>query len=783
MYQNQNSWLRLSIDQNDGTFSITPDSQGYPAVQNATLQIVGHDASKSFNLPLALDPNTIQTHREGWITAPTHQQISILPRSRWGDLDCRIFFSVPKDAPCLMWKMVVHNRGRQPLWLDRLDMLTQPQRNGPATLKMNCAPEQLGFFVNGWQSWSFSGLSTQRSPQMHSHLGLLQEPMVVDAGQRGGGRYSSAADMFAVLVDRSSQQGALFGYLSQKEQFGHITLDGWRNPSIHMWADMDGVRLDANMSITTDWAVYMLTNGSDSESITPYLNLVTNENKVSTQLDVPTGWCSWYQYYQDISAETIYQNLEILKKRKDDLPLQLIQIDDGYQKEVGDWLTFRAGFPDGMNPVAQEIRRNGFTPGVWLAPFIMHRKSDLFHAHPDWILRKRNGKPVNAGFVWNSLGTALDLTHPDAMQYVRDVIHTAVQDWDFPYLKLDFLYAAALPGHYQNETKTRAQVLREGLEVIRESAGKRTYLVGCGLPLGSAVGIVDSMRIGPDVSGSWKPKFFKIAFPFKEEPSMPSARNSLRNVLTRANLHDRWWVNDPDCVLVRDQSELTLAEVQTLSTAIGMSGGSMIFSDDLTALSEERLRMAAGLLPPVHERLRVLDWLQRQYPEFLRLDMEGAVGEWYVLANINWDDRECTRSLSVDDFNIAADSYWISDYWAKKIQRNHTPTSLGEFTIPAHGCVLLAVRKVQEDRIQYLGSDLHFTQGQEVKKVTIKRKRVKFLMDAQRTTSGMIHFSIPARLTLLQSTQDIANFYPSYEGIYSLEVGADPTVEIELKIK
>lgn len=783
MYQNQNSWLQLSIDQNDGTFSITPGSQGYPAVRNAALQIVGHDASKGFTLPLALDPNTIQTHREGWITAPTHQQISILPRSRWGDLDCRILFSVPKDMPCLLWKVVVHNRGRKPLWLDRLDLLTQPQKGGPANLKMDCTPEQMGFFVNGWQSWSFSGLSTRQSPQMHSHLGFLQNPMVVDAGQYKGGRFSSVADMFALLVDRSSQQGCLFGFASQKEQFGHIALDAWRDPSIRMWADMDGVRLDTDMSIATDWAICMLTSGSDSESIAPYLDLVANENKVSPHLDVPTGWCSWYQYYQNISSEIILQNLQVLEQRKDELPLKLIQIDDGFQKEVGDWLAFRPAFSDGMKPVTQEIRSNGFTPGVWLAPFIVHRKSDLFQDHPDWILRNRNGKPVNAGFVWNSLGAALDLTHPDAVQYVRDVIRTAMQDWDFPYLKLDFLYAAALPGRYRDETKTRAQVLREGLEAIRESAGKKTYLVGCGLPLGSALGIVDSMRIGPDVSGSWNPKFMNIAFLFTKEPCMPSARNSVRNILTRANMHNRWWVNDPDCALVRDQSDLTLAEVQTLVTVIAMSGGSMIISDDLTALSEERLQMVAGMLPPVDERLRVLDWLQQQSPSFLRLDMTGAAGEWYVLANINWDDHECSRSLSVDDFNIPAGSYWISDYWAKQAQRNHTPTSLGDFTIPAHGCVLLAVRKIQEDSIQYLGSDFHFTQGHEVKKVIANRKGIRFVLDVERTARGVIHLSVPANLAALQSTQNIDDFYPSYEGIYSLEVEADPTVEIELKIK
>jgi len=784
LYQNQNPWLQFTVDPKNGMFSIAPRAEGFPAVQNATMVIHGWDTTQHFEYPLSLDPDALQTHRVGLLTSLTREQISIRPRARWDGLDCEVIFSLVKDLPCLMWKVNMYNRGSQPVWLDRIDLLTLPTKDRASTLKIGCAPEQIGFFVNGWQSWSFTGLTTQHSPQMNSHLGFLQNPMVLDAGQHQAGRHTSVADMYAILLDRSTEQGCLFGFLSQKEQFGHIAFDQWKEPSVHMWVDADGVRLDAGMTLTTDWAMYMLTSGCDSECIAPYLDLVAKENRVHVQPSVPTGWCSWYQYYQNISAETIRKNLHALTAHKEDLPLQIVQIDDGYQKEVGDWLSFRSGFSDGMKSVAREIREDGFTPGIWLAPFIVHRKSDLFHDHPEWILRKRNGNPVNAGFVWNSLGTALDLTQSDAMQYVRDVIHTAVQDWGFPYLKLDFLYAAALKGSYKDETKTRAQVLREALGAIRETAGKRTYLVGCGLPLGSALGIMDAMRIGPDVSSSWKPKYFNIAFPFKNEPSMPCASNSLRNILTRANLHGRWWVNDPDCVLVREQSELTLAEVQTLSTVIAMSGGSLIFSDDLTALSEERLQMAAGLLPPIHERMVVVDWLQERYPASLRLDMAGETGEWYVLANINWGDRECICSLSVDDFKIPAGFYWISNFWTKQIHRNHVPTSLGEFTIPAHGCVLLAVREVKENCIQYIGSDLHFTQGQEVKKETVKRSgRARFMLDAGRKATGTIFLSIPARSATLESSGDIDSFYWTADGIYFLKVDVDPTVEIEIKTK
>ena len=127
---------------------------------------------------------------------------------------------------------------------------------------------------------------------------------------------------------------------------------------------------------------------------------------------------------------------------------------------------------------------------------------------------------------------------------------------DFHILKLDFLYAGALKGNRFDPSKTRAQILRNAMLSIRESIGKETFLLGCGAPLGSVIGIVDANRIGADVSGDWTPKFMGVSLPFRREPHMPSARNSIQNILARAEQHGRWWINDPDCLLIRDDTNL-----------------------------------------------------------------------------------------------------------------------------------------------------------------------------------------------------------------------------------
>ena len=47
-----------------------------------------------------------------------------------------------------------------------------------------------------------------------------------------------------------------------------------------------------------------------------------------------------------------------------------------------------------------------------------------------------------------------------------------------------------------------------------------------------------------------------------DKMNLPAARNAVRNTLTRSPLHSRWFLNDPDCLLLRPTTKLTPAELQ-----------------------------------------------------------------------------------------------------------------------------------------------------------------------------------------------------------------------------
>jgi alpha-galactosidase len=165
------------------------------------------------------------------------------------------------------------------------------------------------------------------------------------------------------------------------------------------------------------------------------------------------------------------------------------------------------------------------------------------------------------------------------------------EDWGYAIQKLDFLYAAALPGVRHDRTVNRAQSLRLGLEAIRDGAGERSFLIGCGSPLGPAIGVVDAMRIGADVTPYWSNVVDRVG---GRGLHGLATRNAVMNILTRAVFDRSWWLNDPDCLMVRDtDTKLTEEEVRVLATVMGMTDGMLVISDRLARL-EDRRRAVIG---------------------------------------------------------------------------------------------------------------------------------------------------------------------------------------------
>ena len=434
-----------------------------------------------------------------------------------------------------------------------------------------------------------------------------------------------------------------------------------------------------------------------------------------------------------------------------------------------------------MDALAREIQAAGFRPGLWLAPFIVSPKSRLAREHPDWLLYDERGWPVNAGFLWNTFTRALDLTHPDVQEYLRHVVETIVHRWGYTYLKLDFLYAAALPGNRHDPSLTRPQVLRQGLRLIREVAGDDVFLLGCGSPLGPAVGLVDAMRIGPDIAPHWWPRMYGLSRPWRKKVSYPAAANAIRNTLVRAPYHRHLWWNDPDCVIARAKDiSLTPREVQAWISVVGLSGGMVVLSDDLDALPEERREWVAALLPVQPESGRPLDVMEHTIPETVALYLKRPWGEGVTVGLFNWRDEARTRTLQLGVLGLDWQRpYHVLDFWSGQYLR--VTEGYRVFTnIPKHTGYLLGIKPVL-DVPHLAGSTFHITQGGEIREWRWDPPTLKFRIVLGRRAAGTVLLGlaghriarVPADVEIIPIADDVVGLSFTVEGEKEVEIALE----------
>lgn len=282
------------------------------------------------------------------------------------------------------------------------------------------------------------------------------------------------------------------------------------------------------------------------------------------------GYSSWYNRYQDINEEAIRQDLQgctaIFEKG------DLFQIDDGWEPFIGDWLEADQNkFPDGMKAMADEIHEKGYLAGIWLAPFVAEEKSSLFQNHPDWFYMHEN-KPWKGGCNWSGY-YALDLDNPEVTDYLKDVFHQVLDVWGYDLVKLDFLYAIAAFG---NEKETRAARMIRAMKLLRELCGEKLIL-GCGVPVMPAFGLVDYCRISCDVTLDWNDKMY-MRICHRERPS---TRNAVSNILSRRHLNNRAYLSDPDVFFLREENtSLTDQQKDSLAKIDALLGGVFLTSDD-----------------------------------------------------------------------------------------------------------------------------------------------------------------------------------------------------------
>jgi alpha-galactosidase len=346
---------------------------------------------------------------------------------------------------------------------------------------------------------------------------------------------------------------------------------------------------------------------------------------------VASGWCSWYCFGPGVTAEQIRGNLAWAKQH---FPgLRYIQIDDGYQPWMGDWLETGNSFGGDVRAVLRDIRVEGFEPAIWVAPFVASPQSQLFHDHPDWFVQDAEGQPLRSdrvGFGGWRLGPwyVLDGTHPAAQRWLEELFRTLREDWGCTYFKLDANYWGTLHGGvHHDRNATRIEAYRRGMEAIRRGAGD-AFILGCNHPLWPSLGLIHGSRSSMDVSRDWH-HFAKTG----------------RENLLRGWQNGRLWWNDPDALCLNG---LVLADVPDAGGAVRSIGRA---SDD-EFLFHATLVYATGGMLLAGDDLRTYGDLERQRLDILYPPTGQAmrfVGDTFDVGRLSLPDAEMVAVLNWQD--------------------------------------------------------------------------------------------------------------------------------------
>jgi alpha-galactosidase len=413
-------------------------------------------------------------------------------------------------------------------------------------------------YEHGWQSWSPAGVyrgDLPRSPRPHraiwQAMAFRPERPAPEAGFQGEGLLAVVGEGGATDVFVAPAPNREVPSIRARVESGRIV-------------------------VSADGPVQHLSAASLDEALAGAAAVLAP--LVTRPLQpLPAGWCSWYTYWADVTAQDVIDNLDVIVR--EDLPIEVVQVDDGYQADIGDWLDGRPGFGD-LDEVAARIIDAGRTPGIWTAPFLVGAGSALAQRHPEWLV----GGALACERHWGQEIRVLDVTHPEAAEHLVHVFRT-LRARGFAFHKIDFTYGGAMVGR-RHEDVTPIEAYRRGLELVREGAGDDAVILGCGAPLLPSIGLVDAMRISPDVMPAWEPDLGDI--------SQPAMRSALAAGRARAWMHGRLWVNDPDCVLVRPEVE----RPEPWHAYVRELRGLAVSSDPLLRLDADHVERTRALMVP-----------------------------------------------------------------------------------------------------------------------------------------------------------------------------------------
>ncbi|HOX39449.1 MAG TPA: alpha-galactosidase [Candidatus Brocadiia bacterium] len=423
----------------------------------------------------------------------------------------------------------------------------------------------------------------------------------------------------------------------------------------------------------------------------------------------PSGYCTWYHAgcLDEIRMALLAEFCDANLKK---FGFDFLQIDDQWQLSGRDYTTHHptGAYRSGMKSTADKIASGGFRAGIWFIPFGWDPNCPALKEHHDWFVKRPDGSIYEVYWA----GSCLDMTNPQAREFLRCVISRMTKEWGYKYIKIDGLWSGMAtkilypePNYRDDElgqavlhdpSKTQIEAYRDGLRLVREAAGDDVFILGCNIAqnmrtLGASFGLVDGMRVGRDIGADW------------------GAILNCAGISSHLYfLNGRVWRNDPDCLMLR--KPLTLDQARAWGSWIAISGQMNVVSEWLPGLPADKLDVVKRTMPNHQRCARPVDLFTSKIPQIWHLPPASGSAR-HVVGLFNWDERKETRiELKTADLGHPSgdDRYVGFDFWENKFVPPFSK-SLRIGLRPA-SCRVISLVPLA-DHPQVVGTSRHVTQG------------------------------------------------------------------------
>ncbi|MBV9937724.1 MAG: alpha-galactosidase [Acidobacteriaceae bacterium] len=176
------------------------------------------------------------------------------------------------------------------------------------------------------------------------------------------------------------------------------------------------------------------------------------------------------------------QGQKALAEKAAKLGVELFVMDDGWfgkrntdRAGLGDWFVNKEKFPNGLNPLIEYVNKLGMDFGLWVEPEMVNPDSDLYRAHPDWVMNFP-GRPRSE--LRNQL--VLNLARSDVRDYIYSALDKLASDYKIKYFKWDMNRIFSEPGWPEEapaeQRKLWVQYVRNLYDIIDRLRAKHPYL-------------------------------------------------------------------------------------------------------------------------------------------------------------------------------------------------------------------------------------------------------------------------------------------------------------------